>query len=162
MESITYQPHNKEYFSKLLSFAKELLEVCGKLKIKPIVYGSLAYAFYTKDETINIHDLDFLVPESSFVKLINKIKVSKKLHYEETDYNSLKVFKDEVKITFDAIEKYYNDLPNDFINVEINSIPFTIVKLNSLKEVYNRGKNTIPTKREQYSKKLKQLNKMIH
>jgi len=158
MESIYYQPQNKEYFSKLLSFAKELFEVCKELNLKPIVYGSLPYAFYTKDETIDINDIDLLVPESSFVNLINKIKENKKLRYEETDYHSLKVFKDKVKITFDAIEEYYKELPHDFVEIEINDVPFTIVSLKALKEIYKRGKDNILIKREPYSKKLEKLN----
>lgn len=74
MESITYQPQNKEYFSKLISFAKELFELCAELKVKPIVYGILAYIFYTKDETISVNDIDFLVYGSSFANLIILIK----------------------------------------------------------------------------------------
>ncbi|MBU0535519.1 MAG: hypothetical protein KKE20_01035, partial [Nanoarchaeota archaeon] len=117
MESIYYHPQNKEYFSKLLSFVKELSEICKELNINPIVYGSVPYAFYTKDETININDIDILVPESSFVNLINKIKENENLRYEETDYHSLKVFKDDAKITFDAIEEYYKDLPHEFVEI---------------------------------------------
>lgn len=158
MESIYYQPQNKKYFSKLLSFAKELFEICKELNIKPIVYGSLPYASYTRDETISINDIDLLVPESSFSKIIDKIKENKELRYEETDYHSLKIFKDDVKITFDAIEEYYKDLPYDFVEVKINDVLFTIIPLRALKEIYKRGKETIPIKREQYSKKLEKLN----
>ena len=158
MKSIYYQPQNKEYFSKLLSFVKELFEVCKELNIKPIVYGSVASTFYTKDETISINDIDLLVPESSFVNLINKIKENNKLRYEQTDYHSLKVFKDDAKITFDAIEEYYKDLPHDFVEVKINDVSFTIVSLTALKEIYKRGKESIPVKRDQYSRKLDRLN----
>ncbi len=101
---------------------------------------------FIQRQTINISDIDLLVPESSFVNLINKIKEDKKLRYEETDYHSLKVFKDEVKITFDAIEEYYKNLPNDFIDVKINTVSFAIVSLKSLKEIYKRGKKNIPIK----------------
>ncbi len=157
MKRIKYQPQNKDYFSKLLSFAQDLFKICYELKIKPIAYGSVSYAFYTKDETIDINDIDFLVPESSFKKIIEKIKENKKFSYEVTGYHSLKIFKDNVKISFDAIEEYYKNLPHDFVQTKINDVSFTIVSLKSLKVIYKRGAKTIPSKKEAYSKKLKKL-----
>ncbi len=126
MEKVIYYPKNKEYFSELISSVKKLFKICTTLKIKPIVYGSVAYAFYTRDEKININDIDLLVSESSFPKIISKIKQDKELRYEETNYHSLKIFKGNVKITFDAIESYYANLPNDFIKVKINGVLYVL------------------------------------
>ena len=157
MKKIEYKPRNKEYFSKLLSFSKELFKIFNKLKIKPIVYGSVSYAFYTKDQNIEIHDIDLLVPESSFVKIIGEIKEDKKLCYEETNYHSLKIFKDDAKITCDSIEKYYKNLPHDFVEIKINNVPFTILSLKALTKIYKRGKAKASFKRESYSNKLEKL-----
>ncbi len=160
MNKIKYKPKNKEYFSKLLSFAKELYNILNELKIKPTVYGSLAYIFYTEDKNIEIHDIDFLTKKENFQKIIKKVKENKSLRYEKTNYNSLKIFKNDAKITFDAIEEYYKDLPEEFIEIEINEVPFKIISLESLKKIYKRGNITIPSKKESYSKKLEKLNSL--
>ena len=66
MTKIFYKPKNQDYFEKLLSFSKVLFYICEKYNIQPIVYGSLAYAFFTRDEKIEINDIDLLVPEEAF------------------------------------------------------------------------------------------------
>lgn len=156
---ITYYPQNKEYFENLLSFYEILFKLCENLKIKPIVYGSLAYAFYTQDKEISINDIDLLVEEKNFDKIINELGKYSDLTFEITTYNSLKVFLNGVKITFDSIKHYYYDesLLPDFIEVEINNHKFTIVSLDSLKIIYSKWVENIPIKREQYKKKLEKL-----
>lgn len=126
----------------------------------PVVYGSLAYAFYTKDEKININDIDLLVPESSFSRIIAAVKTNPDVTCEETTYHSLKLFRDGVKISFDAIEEYYRGLPRNFVEGKINGIAFRFVPNNALKEVYKRGAETIPMKKEQYTAKLNALNQL--
>ncbi|QQS59273.1 hypothetical protein IPN35_00055 [Candidatus Peregrinibacteria bacterium] len=72
-------PNNKDSFQKLIKFAKIILDICKNLKTIPIVYGGLAYFYYTKDQNIPVGDLDILVPESSFQSLI-KIFQEKELN----------------------------------------------------------------------------------
>ncbi len=131
---------------------------CVELDVQPVVYGSLAYAFYTKDEKININDIDLLVPESFFLRIMTAVKNLPDVTYEETTYHSLKLFRDGVKISFDAIEEYYRGLPRNFEEGKINDIAFKLVPQEALKEVYKRGAETIPMKKEQYMAKLNTLN----
>jgi len=93
MSKITYSPKNNAYFKNLLEFLQELLPICESLNIKPIIYGSLAYGYYSRDESININDIDVLIPESFFQE-ISKQATSKGFSYEETNYHSLKIYKD--------------------------------------------------------------------
>lgn len=153
----TYIPRNKEHFQALIGFLKDLLKICDGLKIAPVVYGSLAYAMHTQDESVDINDIDLLVPEVSFPKLIEKIADTGFLKFEETTYHSLKVFKDELKISFDAIEEYYKGLPDDFHKETIHDVPVQIVGRQALIEVYKRGRDTIPFKHDVYNKKLEVL-----
>lgn len=158
MEEMFYYPKNKKHFSKLILFAKELFEICRKLNVKPVIYGSVAYAVYTKDESININDVDALVPKLYFSKIISKIKDKRDIYYEETNYNSLKIFKDKLKITSDSIEEYYKNLSQNFVKVKVNNIPFIIVSLESLREIYRKVKDrTILSKRKGYSEKFEKL-----
>jgi hypothetical protein len=92
MQKIFFYPLNKEYFEKLLLFSEIILKICEKLGIKPIVYGSLSYAFYTQDVDIKINDIDLLIPEEYFPSIIEEVKGKNDLSYQETDYNSLKIF----------------------------------------------------------------------
>jgi hypothetical protein len=158
VKEIVYNPNNRDDFSKLLAFVQVLFLKCAELNVQPVAYGSLAYAFYTKDETIDIHDIDLLVPESSFLPIIAAVKNLPDVTYEETTYHSLKLFRDGVKISFDAIEEYYRGLPRNFVKGKINGIAFRLVSRNALKEVYKRAAETIPTKKEQYAEKLNTLN----
>ncbi|MFH1252891.1 MAG: hypothetical protein V1664_00970 [Candidatus Uhrbacteria bacterium] len=160
MQKIFYKPKNRDYFEKLLSFSKVLFEICEKHNIQPIVYGSLAYAFFTQDEEIEINDIDLLVPEEVFPIIIEEIKKQKELSYQETDYNSLKVFQNDIKITFDSIKHYYSNLPENFIEISINNYPFKIISLEALKEIYVRGRNNIPIKKDAYQKKINGLAKI--
>ncbi len=160
MEEIVYNPNNRDDFSKLLSFAQVLFLKCAELSVQPVVYGSLAYAFYTKDGKININDIDLLVPESFFPRIIVAVKNLPDVTCEETTYHSLKLFRNGVKISFDAIEEYYHDLPRDFVAGKINGLAFSLVPRKALEEVYKRGAETIPMKKEQYTVKLNTLNQL--
>jgi len=161
MQKIFFYPQNKEYFEKLLLFSDILFEICKKIEINPVVYGSLAYAFYTQDTDIKINDIDLLVPEKSFASIIKEVKKREDLSYQETDYNSLKIFwNNEIKITFDSIKHYYSNLPNQFNDISINNCRFKIINLYALKEIYQRGWDNIPFKREEYKKKIDGLAKI--
>lgn len=160
MQKIFYKPKNRDYFEKLLSLSKVLFDICEKHNIQPIVYGSLAYVFFTQDEKIEINDIDLLVPEEVFPIIIEEIKKQKGLSYQETNYNSLKVFQNNVKITFDSIKHYYSGLPENFIEISINNFPFKIINLEALKEIYIRGRNNIPVKKDAYQKKIDSLGKI--
>jgi hypothetical protein len=49
-------PANKEHFEKLIPFAQEIIALCKENKISPIIYGSFAHFFYTKDKSLNVND----------------------------------------------------------------------------------------------------------
>jgi len=160
VKEIAYTANNQNDFSRLLAFAQVLFSMCSELNVQPVVYGSLAYAFYTKDEKININDIDLLVPEASFPRIVAAVKTNPSVTYEETTYHSLKLFRDGVKISFDSIEEYYRDLPCNFMEGKINGIAFRLVPQEALKEVYKRGAETIPMKKEQYMAKLNTLKQL--
>lgn len=148
---------NSEHLTNLITFAGELFELCRKLESKPIVYGSLAYTYHTSDSSVAINDIDLLVPETIFPKLVELLDQSPEFTYELTTYHSLKVFKNDLKISFDGIEHYLAGLDHDSLEVEINGTPFSLVSKEILKEVYKRGVENIPTKAEAYAQKLATL-----
>jgi hypothetical protein len=58
---------------KLLLFGMEIIEICRQVGTEPIVYGSLAYVVHT-DDKIQMNDIDILVPEEYFPKIIAEVK----------------------------------------------------------------------------------------
>jgi len=157
MEKLEIHPTNQQYFHQLLSFGDEVNKLCLVNNIRPIVYGSLAYIFYTHDETIAINDIDFLVDENTFEKLTELLSTISGTSCETTDYHSIKFFKNGCKIAFDSIEHYLNDTNFQSVNVIINEKDFELLDRETLKIVYQRGVNNIPAKRDAYDYKLKKL-----
>ena len=138
-------------------FSEELYKIFLRYNFKQIAYGSLAYLYYTKDERMPINDIDFLIPESAFDILIAVSNNHNTFRCETTNYHSLKMFKDDLKISFDSIEHYLKNLPPKSISAEINGIRFNILNLQSLKEAYRLGIESIPVKKELYALKFSKL-----
>lgn len=142
---------------KLLTFGDELTKGCEKINIHPVVYGSLAYLFYTQNHDAHINDIDLLISKENFQKIISLIQSKPNLRYEETTYNSIKVFKDDIKISFDSNEDYLKNIDFKTQEVKIGDYPFLIVDKETLQEVYKRGAETIPFKKDAYTLKLQKL-----
>jgi len=70
MKKINTLPKNKEYFKKLIPFAKEIISICKENKIDPIIYGSFAHFYHTKDKTMNVNDIDIIVPKKDLKKIV--------------------------------------------------------------------------------------------
>jgi hypothetical protein len=141
----------------LLAFGAMLVERCNQHQIHPLVYGSLAVLFYTNDLEIFPNDIDFLISKSKFDSLIELVRSDQKLRHEETSYNSIKIFKNELKVSFDSIEDYLKDLDPNAIAGKIGGHTFNFIGKEALKEVYRRGVETIPVKRDSYIGKLQKL-----
>ena len=157
MNQITIKVSNQSFFEKLLLFSEELYKIFVQYNFKQITYGSLAYLYYTKDERMTINDIDFLIPESEFETLITVSNNHDTFSCETTSYHSLKILKDDMKISFDSIEHYLNNLPSKSISAEINGFRFNILNLQSLKEAYRLGIESIPVKKEAYALKFSKL-----
>lgn len=150
-------PEQQKSLDNLLPYGKDFVSYCEQIDLFPIVYGSLAYIFYSNDNDIAINDIDFLIPKDRFQDLIELVKKHSDLRYEETTYNSIKVFRDNLKISFDSIEDYLKDIDFKTEKVEVGGHTFELVDKDTLKEVYRRGAETIPFKKDAYSLKLQKL-----
>lgn len=157
------QPANKESFQKLLEFGKQILDICDKLEIMPIVYGSLAYFFYTEDETLPVNDIDFLVPESFFSDLMKELDKLEGVKYKKMPYHSIESFKGEMEIDLDSIEYFLDPRSREEAIMEINEMKFHIINKDSLIDIYQEALDNMPQeknldeKRSRYQKKLDNL-----
>jgi hypothetical protein len=155
----TSSSDQEKSLKSLIPFGMDLLEYCKSINLFPIAYGSLAYLYHTGDKVTAINDIDFLIPKNRFQDLINLVKKHPDLRCEETTYNSIKVFRGDLKIAFDSIEDYLKDIDFKTQKIELGGGTFDVVDKATLLEVYQRGADTIPFKKEAYTDKLTRLKK---
>jgi len=149
-------PKNKDYYQKLIAFGKECLEICKTLNVTPVIHGSLAYLFYTKDGSIEVHDLDLLVPEAILSVLATEF-TKQGIQNELSSHPSLKVLKGDEKISFHSMEYFLNNLSKTALPVDIEGSTFQILNLEALIKGYEASKNMEPKISEASSKKLEKL-----
>jgi len=63
-------PKNREYFKKLIVFAKEIIKLCNKNDIHMVIYGSFAHFYHTK-QNINVNDIDVMIQKNDYPKFLN-------------------------------------------------------------------------------------------
>jgi len=165
MKTLELYPKNKTHFKKLVEFAKQILEICHKNKIHPVIYGSFAHFYYTKDKNMEINDIDLIIPKKEFPKLIKAIKknkVNSKLQrYSPQDVSFFMLKKGNLKIEVDEVGKGYKTLneaalsKNIFEKIDFYGIPARIITLKQLEEIYAVAYNR---SREDKAKIMKKIN----
>jgi len=160
MPSINNFPTNKEQFIRLTNFCKEIIDICNELKINPIVYGSLAVFAYTKEQKMKVNDIDMLILEKDFAKII-KVLMERKIQYNhDKRWHVLQILKDDLKIEFDSIDFWQKDLPQDFQELSFDGIHVRILSLNTLKKIYKKAYEVSKDNPEGNKKKFEALNKI--
>jgi len=129
-------PKNKEHFEKLIPFAQEVISLCKENKIKPIIYGSFAHFYYTKDNSLNVNDIDLLIPKKEFPKILNEIK--KKIKAEIIiDGGTIIVKRGNIKIELDSSEdNELGKLQKNLIQINFYGAEIKIVGLKDLEDIY--------------------------
>jgi len=152
---MTY-PRNKDFYLKLIALGQECLKICEGLNIHPIIHGSVAYMFYTKDNDIEVHDLDLLIPESVMGILAAEL-AKHNIAHKLTDHPTIKVIKDEAIVSFHSLEYFTNNLPRSSITVDIEGSKFQVLNLEALKKGYEISIKLEPERTDKYSKRLIKL-----
>jgi len=159
MKTIKDSPKNKIHFIRLKKFVQEILDILKELKIKPVLWGGLAYFAYTKNRNYIIKDIDFLIPDKS-IKKVMKILKEKKIKYKYLpDWHSLIVSKRNLRIEFDPIERYYKWTKN-FNKFNFNGLILKVVKLKDLIKMYEYASKVSQDKPKQHFKRLNELKKL--
>jgi len=158
MVAIKRYPKNKERFIRLKRFAKQILNICEKLSITPVVWGGLAYFGYTKDKHYIIHDIDFLVPDKSIKKVMKFLEEKKIRHKYISDWHSLVISKGNLRVDLDPIEWYYKG-PKRFKEFDFDGLTVKVVSLGQLIRMYKRASEVSQDKPEQHREKLEELRK---
>ena len=131
-------PKNKAHFLELLEFYREVVSLCGDLNITPVLSGSLAVFAYTRDQTLEVHDIDLACSEAAFPKLSHALS-ARGIEGSLKAWNVLQVRWGALKLEFDSLEHWMHGLPKDFDTLNIEGTLFRVYSLASLTELYRRG-----------------------
>jgi hypothetical protein len=151
MITINHYPKNKDRFIKLIEFCKEVLDICSSLDISPVLNGSLAIFAYTKNQDMNVDDVDLACSETDFPKIISALE-ERRISYRLKEWHVLQILRDGLKVDLDSLEYWYKDLPMDFETLQIENYEISILGLDSLKEFYRRGMEDRANKTDQDEK----------
>jgi len=129
-------PANKEHFEKLIPFAQEIIALCKENKISPIIYGSFAHFYYTKDKSLNVNDIDLLIPKKEFPKILKEIK--KKIKAEVIlEGGTIIIKKGKIIIELDSSEENeLNKLQKNLIQIDFYGTDIKIIGLKDLENIY--------------------------
>jgi hypothetical protein len=131
-------PKNREYFSRLLEFCREVTAICNDLGIAPALNGSLAVFGYTQNQAMRVNDIDLACSELEFPRL-SRALAAKGITHELKGWHVLQARKDDLKVEFDSMEYWMADLPEDYDTLMIDGYRLKVVGLSSLRELYRRG-----------------------
>jgi hypothetical protein len=131
-------PKNNEKFGRLLTYLKEILDICRSMGVEPIVDGSLAVFAYTKNQDIVVNDIDLGCFEEAFPR-IAVVLDDRRTKYRLREWHVLQVLKDDLRIELGSIEYWYRDLPIQCGTLQIGDRTVKMLGLGSLKALYKRG-----------------------
>ena len=149
---LDYFPKNKDKYLRLIEFCKDVLDICSVLGIFPIVDGSLAVFAYTKNQDLQVNDIDLACSETEFPKIVSALE-ARGISYKYKEWHVLQILKDDLKVELDSIEYWYKDLSMVFETLQIDHHRVNMLDLNSLKEFYRRGMEDTADKTEENERK---------
>src|SRR5262245_20365521 len=132
------RPQNREHFSRLLDFYRDITPVCDGMHITPLLSGSLAVFVYTRDQTLRVNDIDLACPEAAFPPLSAAL-AEHGMEVRVKAWHVLQVRKADLKVEFDSLEYWFVGVPTDYETLIIDGCVFNVVSLSSLKDLYRRG-----------------------
>lgn len=138
MIEVTTTPRNQKHFKRLMAFVREVLAVCDEVGVKPILDSSLAVFAYTRDPTVEVHDVDLNCSESQFPRLRRALE-GRGIPCRITSWHVLQARRDTLKVEFGAAEHWMRDIPERYETVKIGGIQFQAVAVDGLRELYRRG-----------------------
>ena len=158
MLKINTYPKNKKHVIKLLEFYKELETYFKILNIKPVVWGSLIYFAYTQDKNYEIHDIDLLLPLNRIYDTRKQLEKSGKytIKFIE-DWNILQIFKNDLLIEVDPLEKYIES-DEEFEIINYGDIKLIGVSKKTLKQLYYNAFQISNDKPQEHKRKYENLN----
>lgn len=155
-------PKNKEHFKKLIPFAQKIMSIFKNNKINFVVYGSFSHSYHTKDENMEVHDIDIMIKNSDFIrvtKLLEKNKIKFK-YYPEWETCIIK--KGKLKVEIDSVGLGYKTIKEKTIfktspDADFYGVKIKILSLKDLCEMYPIAYNRSKDDKAKILKKIKHM-----
>ena len=165
-------PKNKEYFKKLILFAKRIIIICKENKIQPVIYGSFSHFYHTKDKNMKVNDIDIIIPKKKFSKAVellkkNKIKFKHYIAYSDNDMGTIIIKKGKLKVELDEVGTGYKNLSekslskNIFKKIDFYGIKVKMITLRQLENIYIVAYSRTREDKVKIRKKIKHLEKFL-
>lgn len=129
---------DSERLARLLDFSKEVVGICNDLGIEPVLSGSLAVLAYTQNENISVNDIDLSCEGKHFGAIIRRLD-SEGIAHVLKEWHVLQVWRDDLKVEFDAQEHWLGDMPEERELLCVEGFQVNMVSLDYLRELYQRG-----------------------
>jgi hypothetical protein len=160
-------PKNKEHFKKLIPFAKKILLVLKENKINFVIYSSYATFLHTKDKNLRVHDLDILIKEKDYPKIMQALEKRKIKFKFLPEWDTLEIKKRKLKIDIDRMGKGCKGikqgcLPKKTVRGNFYGIPVKLVTIQDLYNTYYRGYKLVPEEKVKLGKKVQYLKKFMN
>ncbi|MBU1136411.1 MAG: GNAT family N-acetyltransferase [Nanoarchaeota archaeon] len=147
VKKIDILPKNKRYFKKLIPFAQRIIQTIEDGGIPTIVYGSFAHFYHTKDKTMNVNDIDIMVPEhkKNLQKISSILKKSNIKHNYYPKWETLIIKKGMLKVEVDGVGQNYKTMKENSLfkfnydKIDFYGLSVKLLKLNQIEEMYSRA-----------------------
>jgi len=147
-------PRNRQKYSRLIDFSREIIEICEGLGVDLILDGSLAVFAYTKNQEIDVNDIDLACPEAAFPRITAALE-ARGTSYRLREWHVLQVLKDDLRVELGSIEYWYHGLPTECETLQIGGRFIKLLGLGSLKALYKRGLDNTSVNLDEGNNRLK-------
>jgi hypothetical protein len=134
-------PKNKEHFKKLIPFAQKIISLCRDVGINPVIYGSYAHFVHTRDESMQVNDIDLWIPEKKYPTIIKLLEINRIKYKYYPKWHTLIIEKGTLKVELDSLDYYCRDLnkkpyPKKFDTIDFYGNEMKVMKLDILEKFY--------------------------
>lgn len=159
-------PKNKEIFQELIPFAKEIIILCKKNKITPVIYGSFAHFYYTKDQKMKVNDIDLIISKKEFPKMIKELEKNNINFRYYPKWGTLVIKKGKLKVELDEVGLGYKTMNEKSLLKSVKKIDFygskiRMITLKQLEEIYPIAYKRSRDDKSKILKKIKHLEKFL-
>lgn len=156
-------PKNKDHFKKLIPLAKKILSICKHIKANPVIYGSFAHFYHTKDEKFKVNDIDILILDKYIPVLAEELKIHK-IKFRLYPPGIL-VREGKLKVEIDKMDKEYEKRNHPFFlktsNINFYGIDTNTISLKQLEEMYLGADIQTKKNKLKIGKKTKHLERFL-
>ena len=161
-------PKNKEHFLKLVPYAKRILSLLEKNKIPNVIYGSFAHFYHTRDKNMKVNDIDIMIKNKDFpkvIKIIEKEKITFKYH---PGWQTCVIKKGKLKVEVDSVSLGYKKIKEKTLfkksghdKVDFYGLKVSLLSLRDLEEMYPVAYNRSRDDKARILKKIKHFERFF-